>query len=87
MDLFNLFNHPNFNSANLEGASFTGGALYCGGATAAVVGGPSTGAPCSPTNNVVTSQSNPSTVANGFGAANAIQGTARQLQYALRFSF
>ncbi|MGC2161289.1 MAG: carboxypeptidase regulatory-like domain-containing protein [Silvibacterium sp.] len=85
MDFFNLFNHPNFNSGNLEGSNYTGGSLYCGGATPATVpgGGPS-GQPCSPTNNIVTS-----TVGStaGFGAANAIQGTARELQYALKFSF
>jgi hypothetical protein len=93
MDFFNLFNHPNFNSTNLEGANYTGGTLYCGGATPASAGSApsaptgSTGQPCSPTNNIVTSMVGPSTVANGFGAANAIAGTARQLQYALRFSF
>ncbi|HEX4757513.1 MAG TPA: hypothetical protein VH308_05995, partial [Terracidiphilus sp.] len=77
MDFFNLFNHPNFNSANLEGVNYNPGALYCGGAT------PTSGAPCSPSNNIVTSQTN---TPSGF-TANAIQGTARQLQYALRFSF
>jgi hypothetical protein len=93
MDFFNLFNHPNFNSTNLEGANYTGGDLYCGGASPASAGGPgvpasgSTGQPCSPTNNIVTSMAAPSTVSNGFGAANAIAGTARQLQYALKFSF
>jgi hypothetical protein len=93
MDFFNLFNHPNFNSSNLEGANYTGGTLYCGGATSASAGSPtsaptgSTGQPCSSINNIVTSEVGPSTAANGFGAANAIAGTARQLQYALRFTF
>lgn len=91
MDFFNIFNHPNFNSANLEGANYTGGNLYCGGATVASPGSATdpagytgkTGNPCSPTNNVVSLESAPS-VPTG---ANALQGTARQLQYALKFSF
>jgi hypothetical protein len=87
MDFFNLFNHPNFNSGNLEGANFTASNLGCGAYTA-----------CSPTNNVVTQNpaaaTNPSlsswpttASSSGFGAANAIQNVARQLQYTLRFSF
>ena len=49
MDFFNLFNHPNFNSSNLEGSAYNPSAsLYCGGADA------THGSPCSPTNNVVT---------------------------------
>ncbi|MFZ0662520.1 MAG: carboxypeptidase regulatory-like domain-containing protein [Acidobacteriaceae bacterium] len=85
MDFFNLFNHPNFNSGNLEASNYTGGELYCGGATPAIVpGGGPTGQPCSPTNNIVSS-----TVGStaGFGAANAIQGNPRELQYSLKFSF
>jgi hypothetical protein len=40
MDFFNLFNHPNFNSNNLEGAGFTSSSpVFCGGATAPVKGG------------------------------------------------
>jgi hypothetical protein len=90
MDFFNLFNHPNFNSGNLESASYLTSEVYCGGATPATVGGGSTGQPCSPTNNVITDVVGAPTSANntsGFGAANAIQGTARQLQYTLRFTF
>jgi len=54
VDFFDLFNHPNFNSSNLESVGFTNSTgLLCGGATSAIPGGPSTGAPCSPTNNIV----------------------------------
>lgn len=74
MDFFNLFNHPNFNSGNLEGANFAATNLVCGPAKTE----------CTPTNNVV---NDPQTASNGFGQATAIQGTARQLQYALKFSF
>jgi hypothetical protein len=83
MDFFNLFNHANFNSGNLEGTGFTSSAgVYCGGATA------STGAPCSPTNNVITSTTAPDQVAggNGFGQASAVH-PGRELQYTLKFSF
>jgi hypothetical protein len=87
MDFFNLFNHPNFNSGNLEGSNFTASNLLCGGPT----GG---GTTCTPTNNVVSGGNWPgsptpsgTTTAAGFGAATAIQGVARQLQYTLRFSF
>lgn len=77
MDFFNIFNHPNFNSGNLEGENYNPGALVCGDGTTV----------CSPTNNVVTAAPNLAQSNAGFGAANAIQGTARQLQYALKFSF
>ena len=80
MDFFNLFNHANFNSANLEGSAFNGSA-FCGGAT------PTTGQPCSTTNNVITSATTP-TAGNiqGFGQASSV-ALGRQLQYTLRFTF
>jgi hypothetical protein len=97
MDFFNLFNHPNFNSSNLEGTGFTSTSpLLCGGAQQPVPGGGPTGLPCSPTNNIVTgaasgSASSPSSVINtpsGFGRAGAENLNAgRTLQYTLRFSF
>jgi hypothetical protein len=93
MDFFNLFNHPNFNSGNLEGANYGASNLYCGGATPASAGSATsaptgaTGLPCSPTNNIVTGVTGISTVASGFGQASAIQGVARELQYTLRFTF
>jgi Carboxypeptidase regulatory-like domain len=93
MDFFNIFNHPNFNSANLNsgGATFNpvAGSVYCGGATAPVVdsngNAAPTGQPCSPTNNVITSASTPT----GLGAANSVNVNDgyRQLQYTLNFSF
>ena len=40
MDFFDLFNHPNFNSGNLESIGFTSSSpVYCGGATAPTKGG------------------------------------------------
>jgi hypothetical protein len=79
MDFFDLFNHPNFNSANLEGSGFTSSSpVYCGGATA------TSGQPCSPTNNVITSASTP-TGFNSAATENLNQG--RNLQYTLRFRF
>jgi hypothetical protein len=78
MDFFNLFNHPNFNSANLEGANFTATGLLCGPSQTE----------CTPSNNIVSGGSWPTAGnAAGFGQANAIQGTPRELQYTLRFSF
>jgi hypothetical protein len=79
MDFFDFFNHPNFNSGNLEATGFTSSSpVYCGGATA------TSGSPCSPTNNIITGASTPT----GFNAANAQNlNSGRVLQYALRFSF
>ncbi|HEU4983293.1 MAG TPA: hypothetical protein VFT88_11485, partial [Acidobacteriaceae bacterium] len=76
MDFFNLFNHPNFNSANLEGSAYNPTApVLCGDQTT----------PCSPTNNVITSYSAPGP-SNGFGQAGNVS-LGRQLQYTLRFTF
>lgn len=78
MDFFNIFNHPNFNSANLEGSAFNpNSGVYCGGAT------PTSGTPCSPTNNIITNAQTPS---NGTGVATAVN-LGRNLQYTLRFTF
>jgi hypothetical protein len=90
MDFFDLFNHPNFNSSNLEASGYTSSSpVYCGGATAPVtnpVTGNSniSGLPCSPTNNVITS-ANPPTCFNAANAQNLNQG--RTLQYTLRLTF
>jgi len=99
MDFFDLFNHPNFDTANLEGAGFTSSSpMYCGGATPASPGsaanpggytGP-TGRPCSPTNNIVTGANTPTNAApNGFGQAGTVNpgSPARQIQYSMRISF
>jgi hypothetical protein len=92
MDFFDLFNHPNFNSSNLN----SGGATYspttgvfCGGTTAPVISGgnsPYTGAPCSPTNNVITSATTPTSGFGSAGSVNVADGN-RQLQYTLKFTF
>jgi len=90
IDLFNLFNHPNFNSGNLESADYNPTEAYCGGATPATIGGGSTGQPCSPTNNVITAVVGAATSAHnpgGFGQATAVQGNPRELQYSLKFTF
>ena len=86
MDFFDLLNHPNFNTASLEAAGYTSPSpLYCGGATAPKPGGGPTGLPCSPTNNIVTSQG----TVTGFGSVQALQPgkSNRELQYSLRFQF
>jgi Carboxypeptidase regulatory-like domain/TonB-dependent Receptor Plug Domain len=73
MDFFDILNHPNFNSNGLEGTGYAPATIACGDA------------PCSPTNNVVTSQS----AVTGFGAVQALQvgRSNRELQYSLKFSF
>jgi hypothetical protein len=70
-DFFNLLNHANFNSGNLEGSGFNPTSVSCG--TTA----------CSPTNNVITAQQNPP---NNFGTAGSVH-PGRELQYTLRFTF
>jgi hypothetical protein len=98
MDFFDLFNHPNFNSANLEGSTYGAGGgpapgsllgpngLYCGGATQPV-GSPFSGSPCSPTNNIVTAAFGTPTPGS-FGQASAENNNAgRSLQYTLKLSF
>jgi hypothetical protein len=75
MDFFNLFNHANFKSSNLEGTGFNAGNLECGVNA------------CSPTNNIVTGQNGtPNATSNGWGQSNAVQ-PGRELQYTLRFTF
>jgi hypothetical protein len=79
MDFFDLFNHPNFNSGNLENSGFTSSSpVFCGGATA------SSGLPCSASNNVITGASTP-TGFNQASSENLNQG--RTLQYTLKLSF
>lgn len=76
MDFFNLFNHANFISSNLEGFGYSAN-VACGANA------------CSPTNNIITSQtinSSGSTQGSGWGQANAVQ-PGRELQYTLRFDF
>jgi hypothetical protein len=76
MDFFDLFNHPNFNSANLEGTGFgpAANAITCTGA-----------GPCSPTNNIVATAPGSS---SGFGQASAENlNEGRTLQYTLKLTF
>jgi hypothetical protein len=76
MDFFDLFNHPNFNSSNLEGTGYGAGAsaITCTGA-----------GPCSPTNNVIATAPGLST---GFGQASAENlNEGRTLQYTLKLTF
>jgi len=95
MDFFDIFNHANFNSGNLETAGFSANSVYCGGATAPVLdnngNSQPTGLPCSPTNNVITSAPGTPTNANpnGFGQASSVNpgSPARQIQYSMRISF
>jgi hypothetical protein len=98
MDFFNLFNHPNFNSSNLEGSGFTSSApLLCGGATKPVPGvlNPNN-LPCSATNNIVTGSASGNgpggadlAIPTGTGTASAVNVAdgSRQLQYTLKFTF
>jgi hypothetical protein len=73
MDFFDFLNHPNFNSGGMEGEGYTPSVIGCGGA------------PCSPTNNVVTSQSS----GVNLGQPTSLQTAKgnRELQYSLHFSF
>jgi hypothetical protein len=99
IDLFDLFNHPNFNSGNLEASGFTSSSpLLCGGANSPVPGNGPSGQPCSATNNIVTGSYHAATggvsggsafaTPGGFGQAgseNLNQG--RTLQYSLKLTF
>jgi len=97
MDFFNLFNHPNFNSGNLEGSGFTASSPFlCGGATKPVAGAGPSGQPCSATNNIVTGAASGTgpggaqlNVPAGVGTAGAVNVAdgSRQLQYTLKFTF
>jgi hypothetical protein len=71
LDFFNVFNHANFKSSNLEGTGYSASNVTCGANA------------CSPLNNVITSQSTPG---SNWGQANAVQ-PGRELQYTLRFTF
>jgi len=85
MDFFDIFNHPNFNSSNLEANGFGSSGFYCGGATPATKGGGSSGAPCSTTNSLITAAPGTPTGFNTAGAEDLNSG--RVLQYTLKISF
>jgi hypothetical protein len=74
MDFFDFLNHPNFNSAGLEGTGWNPSSISCGSTQL-----------CSTSNPVVTASSTPT----GFGSVSTLQvGKGnRELQYALKFSF
>jgi hypothetical protein len=55
-DFFNLFNHANFNSGNLEGTGYNPSSVTCGANA------------CSPTNNVIQSQA----AVSNFGTAGSV---------------
>jgi hypothetical protein len=74
MDMFNLFNHPNF-APNANGSPI--GAVNCGAAVGGLY------QPCSTTNNLITAmQPGASLAANGIVANND-----REIQYGLRITF
>jgi hypothetical protein len=78
-DFFNLLNHANFNSGNLEGTGYNPTSVNCGANA------------CSPVNNVITGVNtaniiNPTTGAVTWGTAGSVH-PGRELQYTLRFTF
>jgi len=77
LEMFNAFNHANFKGVGNSNLNTTWGSVpvRCGTA------------PCSPTNNVITSSANdnPNPV-NGFGTSVRSRGP-REIQYTLRFTF
>ena len=79
LDLFNAFNHANFRN---DSGTLTGNPIQsvnCGAANASGLY-----MPCSPTNNVISSQ----TYSSGWGQSNAVVGNAgRQIQYGLHLTF
>jgi len=70
-DFFNIFNHANFISTNLEASGFTASNLQCGANA------------CSPLNRTVTAAA---AQGSNWGQASAVQ-PGRELQYTLRFDF
>ncbi|HXM97329.1 MAG TPA: carboxypeptidase regulatory-like domain-containing protein [Candidatus Dormibacteraeota bacterium] len=91
IDLFNAFNHSNFDATQIQGTGigsgtfYNGNGVYCGPANAKGLY-----APCSPTNNVISAYD---TNNNGIGGANPGFGSTkvakfnREVQYGLRFKF
>ncbi len=83
LDLFDLFNHPNFNAGALNlgpGSNQPVNNINCGPATNGVY------QPCSPTNNTITRETlnSGSTFGNSTGT---IGNHGRELQYGLRITF
>ncbi|MGD0830586.1 MAG: carboxypeptidase regulatory-like domain-containing protein [Terracidiphilus sp.] len=82
MDFFDLLNHPNFDTAGLEGTAWNPSNVQCGDPT--TVDGFATTNPCSTTNSTITSAPGPS-----IGSVQALQSGKgfREVQYGLKFSF
>jgi hypothetical protein len=82
MDFFDLFNHPNFRGDQVQGYTSAQN-VNCGSAVGSNANG-STYAPCSPTNNIISTQ----TPTGAFGKSTQTTTLAgRELQYSLRFTF
>jgi hypothetical protein len=71
LDFFNLLNHANFNSGNLDGSGYNPSSVNCGANA------------CSPTNSVIQAVSGAPT---NFGGAGSVH-PGREIQYTLRFTF
>jgi hypothetical protein len=85
MDFFNVFNHANFVGNTGSNTPIGGGTVNCGTQVAdPLQGGALAYMPCSPTNNVITSQS----YVGNFGKASQTNTrSGRELQYTLKFTF
>jgi len=74
LDMFNLFNHPNF-SPNANGSPI--GAVNCGAAVGGLY------QPCSPTNNLITAMQPGASLA----ATGVVVNSDREIQYGFRVTF
>ncbi len=74
LDVFNLFNHPNF-SPNANGSPI--GAVNCGAAVGGLY------QPCSPTNNLITAMQ----PGGSLAATGVVVNSDREIQYGFRLTF
>jgi hypothetical protein len=74
LDVFNLFNHPNF-SPNANGSPI--GAVNCGAAVGGLY------QPCSPTNNLITAMQ----PGGSLAATSVVVNSDREIQYGFRLTF
>jgi hypothetical protein len=74
LDVFNLFNHPNF-SPNANGSPI--GAVNCGAAVGGLY------QPCSPTNNLITTMQ----PGGSLAATGVVANSDREIQYGFRLTF
>jgi hypothetical protein len=77
LDAFNAFNHANFRGDNINANWLAGGTVTCGN--------PALALPCSPTNNVISTYTPPTSTSN-FGQSTLTRGP-REIQYGIRFTF